>query len=209
MKKYLLIRMMQTVAIILFAANVSAQNQNVVISVRNIPVRTALTQIRQAANVHFVYEEKNINSQQTVTLNYPQGTSLNTLLNNLCKQIGLTYEINESVILLYPADIHILLLERGNKQPLPMATCILNPLGAYAATDMEGKAVLKNVPTGKYILNISYVGFETVQREINVEQNLDLTIRMSPTSLALKCGRRIYQLHYRQTSDRPFTGYEP
>ena len=63
--------MMQTVAIILFAANVSAQNQNVVISVRNIPVRTTLTQIRQAANVHFVYEEKNINSQQTVTLNYP------------------------------------------------------------------------------------------------------------------------------------------
>ena len=193
MKKYLLIRMMQTVAIILFAANVSAQNQNVVISVRNIPVRTTLTQIRQAANVHFVYEEKNINSQQTVTLNYPQGTSLSTLLNNLCKQIGLTYEINESVILLYPAqkqttthDIHILLLERGNKQPLPMATCVLNPLGAYAATDMEGKAVLKNVPTGKYILNISYVGFETVQREINVEQNLDLTIRMSPTSLALK-----------------------
>ena len=59
MKKYLLIRMMQTVAIILFAANVSAQNQNVVISVRNIPVRTTLTQIRQAANVHFVYEEKN------------------------------------------------------------------------------------------------------------------------------------------------------
>lgn len=160
MKKYLLIRMMQTVAIILFAANVSAQNQNVVISVRNIPVRTTLTQIRQAANVHFVYEEKNINSQQTVTLNYPQGTSLSTLLNNLCKQIGLTYEINESVILLYPAqkqttthDIHILLLERGNKQPLPMATCVLNPLGAYAATDMEGKAVLKNVPTGKYILN--------------------------------------------------------
>ena len=94
MKKYLLIRMMQTVAIILFAANVSAQNQNVVISVRNIPVRTTLTQIRQAANVHFVYEEKNINSQQTVTLNYPQGTSLSTLLNNLCKQIGRTKSMN-------------------------------------------------------------------------------------------------------------------
>lgn len=225
MKKYLLIRMMQTVAIILFAANVSAQNQNVVISVRNIPVRTALTQIRQAANVHFVYEEKNINSQQTVTLNYPQGTSLSTLLNNLCKQIGLTYEINESVILLYPAqkqttthDIHILLLERGNKQPLPMATCVLNPLGAYAATDMEGKAVLKNVPTGKYILNISYVGFETVQREINVEQNLGsddphvshfASFERGSSGSKTKCGRRIYQLHYRQTSDRPFTGYEP
>lgn len=193
MKKHLLIRMMQTVVIILFATSVSAQNQNVVISARNIPVRTALTQIRQATNVHFVYEEKSINSQQTVTLNYPQGTSLSTLLNSLCRQIGLTYEINDSIVLLYPAskqttphDIHILLLERGNKQPLPMATCVLNPLGAYAATDMEGKAVLKNIPTGKYILNISYVGFETVQREINVEQNLDLTIRMTPTSLALK-----------------------
>ena len=146
MKKHLLIRMMQTVVIILFATSVSAQNQNVVISARNIPVRTALTQIRQATNVHFVYEEKSINSQQTVTLNYPQGTSLSTLLNSLCKQIGLTYEINDSVVLLYPVskqttphDIHILLLERGNKQPLPMATCVLNPLGAYAATDMEGK----------------------------------------------------------------------
>lgn len=50
--------MMQTVVIILFATSVSAQNQNVVISARNIPVRTALTQIRQATNVHFVYEEK-------------------------------------------------------------------------------------------------------------------------------------------------------
>ena len=61
MKKHLLIRMMQTVVIILFASSVSAQNQNVVISARNIPVRTALTQIRQATNVHFVYEEKSIN----------------------------------------------------------------------------------------------------------------------------------------------------
>lgn len=122
MKKYLLIRMMQTVAIILFAPmyrhKTKMWSYQYGIS-RYVP---PLTQIRQAANVHFVYEEKNINSQQTVTLNYPQGTSLNTLLNNLCKQIGLTYEINESVILLYPAqkqttthDIHILLLEMGKQ----------------------------------------------------------------------------------------------
>lgn len=193
MKKHILIRIIQAVVFFLFVVSASAQNNNIVISADNIPVRTALARIRQAANVHFVYEEKNIDNRQTVTLNYPEGTSLNAVLGNLCKQTGLTYEINDRIVLLYPAsrktgthDIHILLLESGNRQPLSMATCLLNPLRIYAATDMDGNAVLKNVPDGKYVLNISYVGFETVQREINVSENLDLVIRMNPTSLAMK-----------------------
>lgn len=193
MKKLLLIRIVLTVVITLCSISISAQNQKVVISAKNMPVRTALTQIRQTANVHFVYEEKNINSRQNVTLDYPQGAPLTTVLDNLCRQIGLKYEINDTVVMLFPMkkqtaghEVRIQLFERGNKQPLPMATTVVKPLGSYAVTDMEGVAVLKNIPTGQYTLEISYIGFETVHRAINVEEDLNLIIRMMPTSLALK-----------------------
>lgn len=51
---------------------------------------------------------------------------------------------------------------------------------------MDGNALLKVVPSGKYTLNISYVGYEEMKKEINVNDNLDLVIHMVPSSLALK-----------------------
>lgn len=52
-------------------------------------------------------------------------------------------------------SIRITLTEKGSNDAITMANCIINPLGAYATTDIEGKAVISNVPKGEYTLNIS------------------------------------------------------
>ncbi|MBR5350117.1 MAG: TonB-dependent receptor, partial [Prevotella sp.] len=83
-------------------------------------------------------------------------------------------------------DITISLKEKATKEPIIMATCVLNPLGAYAATDMDGKAVIKNIPEGNYQLEVTYVGFETLKTSLVVKKNLHLDLSMQETSLALK-----------------------
>jgi len=82
-------------------------------------------------------------------------------------------------------DVSITLIEQAGHDPIVMATCVLTPSGIYAVTDAQGRAVLKNVPDGRYTLEISYVGFETVRQQLNVNKPLHLNIRMTETSLAL------------------------
>ncbi len=76
--------------------------------------------------------------------------------------------------------------EKGTAESIMMASCNLNPLGAFTVTNIDGKASFTNIPQGKYTLEISYVGFEKYQTMLDVNGNQNLKIVMTPTSLALK-----------------------
>ncbi len=82
--------------------------------------------------------------------------------------------------------IHITVNEQGSHNPIIMATLKLMPAEIMAVTNMDGKAMMKNVPSGEYMLQISYVGFETVNARVKVDGNKTLTYVMHPMSLALK-----------------------
>lgn len=82
--------------------------------------------------------------------------------------------------------INLKVAEKGSHEAIMMASCNLNPLSSFAITDVDGKTSFKNVPQGKYVLEISYVGYEKYQTTIDVKSNLSLDIQMVPTSLALK-----------------------
>ena len=64
---------------------------------------------------------------------------------------------------------HILRLtvtDKDTQESIIMASIQLQPTGAMAVTDMDGKATINNVPTGEYTLQISYVGYEPVNTRI-------------------------------------------
>ena len=67
-----------------------------------------------------------------------------------------------------------------------MGTVELLPSGAATTTDLKGEAVLSNVPSGRYTLRLRYVGMETLETTVNMERDLTLSFRMTPTSLALR-----------------------
>ena len=84
-------------------------------------------------------------------------------------------------------DISVSVTDAQTKEPIIMGTVQLNPLGQYAVTDVKGKALIKNIPQGTYTLSVTYVGYETYTTNIVINnKNLDLNIRMSEASLALK-----------------------
>ena len=82
--------------------------------------------------------------------------------------------------------IDVSLNERGTREPIVMATLKLLPAEAIAVTDMNGKARLQNVPAGEYVLQISYVGFESINARVKVDGNKQYHYVMVPTSLSLK-----------------------
>ena len=82
--------------------------------------------------------------------------------------------------------LNISVNERHGHEPVMMATLKLQPAGIMTVTDMNGKATMQNVPAGDYMLQISYVGFETINARVKVEGDKDLKFAMVPSSLALK-----------------------
>ncbi len=76
--------------------------------------------------------------------------------------------------------------ERDSREAVVMATLKLLPAELMAVTDMNGQAKLQNIPAGDYTLQISYVGFETINARIRMDGDKTLKFMMVPTSLALK-----------------------
>jgi hypothetical protein len=83
-------------------------------------------------------------------------------------------------------SVHITLVEKGSNEAIVMGNCLLQPLGAYATTNADGKATIANVPAGSYTLQTTYVGFEELKTQVLVTKDLDLRLQLTPTSLALK-----------------------
>lgn len=76
--------------------------------------------------------------------------------------------------------------DKDTKESIIMATVQLQPTGAIAVTDANGKATIRNVQPGNYQVNISYVGYEPINTRIKVSGNLNLDFKMAATTLALR-----------------------
>jgi len=59
-------------------------------------------------------------------------------------------------------------LDRETGNPLPFANVVVQNTSLGAATDLEGKFIIRGVPGGTYTLKVSYIGYVAVTREVKV-----------------------------------------
>ncbi len=59
------------------------------------------------------------------------------------------------------------------KEPVMGATIKVKGSGLGAATDMDGKYSIANVPTGKQVLQISYIGYTSLEQELEVTEGVN------------------------------------
>ncbi len=64
--------------------------------------------------------------------------------------------------------------------PLPGANILFE--GTYLATssNADGLFLMTNIKPGKYVLKVSYVGFQTLQKEVVLDKNLRLNLSLQP-----------------------------
>ncbi|MFC5271875.1 TonB-dependent receptor [Adhaeribacter terreus] len=72
------------------------------------------------------------------------------------------------------------LRDASTKEPLIGATAMIAALNKGATTDLQGNYAF-SVPAGSYTIQFSYLGYQTITREITVDKDLKLNIAL-PTS---------------------------
>lgn len=66
-------------------------------------------------------------------------------------------------------------------EPLDFASVFIKNSDYATATDPKGKFELSNVEAGKYILKVSFIGYESIEQEIEVIENLTLQLKILGT----------------------------
>src|SRR6202171_4196926 len=73
-----------------------------------------------------------------------------------------------------------------NQDPLAGARVELQPLGQTATTDSQGQFTISEVPLGKYVLTVSYLGFDPFSTDVSVGSgaavNVDAVLQIATVS---------------------------
>jgi len=67
--------------------------------------------------------------------------------------------------------LEIKIFSEQEKEPLLGATIYIESLNKGATTNFNGIAFFEDLPNGEYNLQISYLGFETIEKSITVPSN--------------------------------------
>src|SRR6202790_1509911 len=74
----------------------------------------------------------------------------------------------------------------SNQDPLIGARVELQPLGETATTDSLGQFAIPDVPPGKYVLTVSYLGFDPFSKDVTVGSgatvNVDAVLQIATVS---------------------------
>ena len=72
-----------------------------------------------------------------------------------------------------------------NKEPLPGATILVKEANKGTSTDFDGKFNV-NFPKGKYVIQVSFVGYKSVSKEISLTKNDAIEFILSANSTVLE-----------------------
>jgi TonB-dependent receptor len=73
------------------------------------------------------------------------------------------------------SDIRGTVRDSQTGDPLPSASVLLVGTSYGAATDAEGRYIVRGVPPGSYTLRISYIGYKTLETSVEVKEGEDVT----------------------------------
>lgn len=184
------------VALIVFfgsMGNLSAQvDKKVTIHVNQVLIRTALDQLQNESGVHFVYDEETVDSSQRISLSYT-ASPLKSVLDDICKQTSLRYEVKRNLILFMPAKKEkskepqqsfqmsgVVTDEQG--ESIVGATVLVAGTSRGTITDLHGRYSLK-VNSGDLVY-FTFVGMadRTIKAQVG---KTEVNVRMETNATAL------------------------
>ena len=166
------------------SANV-VMSQVVNIKTAKVCVREAFDLLKKDAGVYFMYEDEKVGDLQ-VKLNF-KDASLQQVLDEICRQTGLSYELVKDYVLIKKAAsvtalpqqqtrtiTGVLTDEKGN--PLPGGTILIKGTTLGVASDIDGKFQLQITNDPKAILVCTYVGY--ISQEIVVGNKTEFNVKL-------------------------------
>lgn len=182
-----LVRAVKLTAFLLFIAclQVVAKTnaQRLSLSVKDVPLSRLFSQIEKQTSYVFFYNETILKDTKPVTLDM-KDVSVEEILQASFKGQPLTFFVQDKGIFVkreekkmavespvnagVPPTLISGVVRSENGTPLAGATVYIKKLKRSKMTDASGKFTLENVPSGKYEVEISFVGYENYKTEIEV-----------------------------------------
>lgn len=169
-----------------FAYDSKAQeilNKNVSISLQNVEIKSALSQLSRLTDVHFFYSSKIISSSKKVSIT-AQNQKFSDVLNNLFNPLGISYKIVENQIVLSEQKTAITertpnalvvqdpisgKVKAANGESLPGVSVTIKGTKRGTTTDIDGNFKL-NADAGETLV-FSFVGYDVIEKKVEAGQN--------------------------------------
>jgi iron complex outermembrane receptor protein len=86
--------------------------------------------------------------------------------------------------IMFAASIKGKVVSKQTGKPLISATVILDGQGKGARTDVDGNFVIENVSDGKYVVQVSYIGYEKVRMDVDVAgSDVEIEVRLAQKAI--------------------------
>lgn len=205
----------------IFATEMSGQNLesiSVDIELHNQDIKTLFKSIENKTGLLFAYQPQIIKDFPKVTT--PRGRrTVSDILNTVFQGSNLVYKQVDKNVVIYKkeiakttvnaekkeneADLNYTLNGKildENGQPLPGVSIAVVGGNKQGISDFDGQFFI-DLPKGKHILKISYLGYKT--QEVTVENQTTITIKMQPDLAKLD---EVVVIGYGTTTKRTSTG---
>lgn len=172
----------------------------VTLNVKDVTLKTALRQLENSTRIRFSYSRNNINLNQTVNIN-AESEVLAKVLQRLLNPLAIDYQVVDDQILLYnkkkkptksieliehfAIDDQVLavqylafqgrVISSVTGQGLPDVSVLVKNTNLGTSTDKNGSFSL-DIPNGKAVLVVSYIGYLTKEVSVNNQSFLEITL---------------------------------
>lgn len=199
----LLVMKLTTFMLLVFALHVGAAgiSQTVTLTAEKAPLEKVLSTVKTQTGYFFFYNPNQLKTAKPVTIK-ARNVALKVFLQELFKDQPLDYSIENQTVFIHvktnttPPPI-------DNKSPLPAdtlhgsvrdslgnavygANVTLFPLNISVISNKAGAFAFPAVPSGHYILQVSYVGMETIHKPVvanGAAQQLTIVLKPALSNL--------------------------
>ncbi len=200
-----------------------AQNKSkkIFIDLHSKPLHQILDSISSQSGYYFVFNPKQINPDQKVTL-IAHNLPLDVILNQLGDKLNLTYTFVAKQIILKPAPLSTNQKNKNKVQEFIIYGYVTDSatgeplIGANIFVDGKLTAITNETgyfsalcPKGKHLVKINYIGYKTFSQVINIKSKTNLSIKLSLAPLTLDIilvtAQNNNQLHNNQLEYQSYT----
>lgn len=158
-------------------------------------VKEALASLQASTGLVFTYYDEDLRTSAPVSLSM-QNASLDEVLQRLLAGNHLSAQLSGNKVYLRPyrreqalksGVIRGVVRDKSNRQVLPYATIRIKGTSAGATADKDGIYLIPDVKPGRLQLSVGYIGFATLEKEVQLEsgQTLDANFELESLTKAL------------------------
>lgn len=175
------------------ASNIS-ENKNISLILQNVTVEKVLKEIEKKSEYKFLYNNREVNYQRTVSVNYTD-ESIPNILTKIFQGTPIAYEIFDKQIILKPDPSKSLdsvpQLKLGSSPtlqlsvtgiitdnagtPIPGVSVMVKGTSTGVAADFDGNYSIK-VPDPESVLVFSSIGFISQEIQVGDNNNINITL---------------------------------